>query len=235
MAERRLRTVALAVTMVVLVTTGGSAVGAATSPATAAAESPTEPAFLIDLEPDGDATVTLVVIYDLADDSDRQAFEALRDDPPEITGEFEQRLSRIANQTATDTGREMSVSGADATFETVDERGVVRVSAQWSQLASVSGEQLTLSEPFTSEFQPDRLFVVHSPDGYELTETSHTPAEQGSETVQWKSGTNLSGFSTTFTAGGLTSLDESLSTPLLVLLAFGLLVVVGYVGRRQLR
>ena len=235
MAERRLRTVALAVTLVVLVATGSSAVGAASSTSTKSLENPTEPAFVVDLEPDGDAIVTLVVTYDLADDSDQQAFEALRDDPSEITGEFEQRLSRIAAQTATDTGREMSVSGVDATFETVNERGVVRVSAQWNQLAEVSGDQLILSEPFTSEFQPDRLFVVSSPDGYGLTETSHAPAEQDSGTAQWNSGTSLSGFSTTFTADEPTNTDESLLTPLLVLLALGLLIAVGYAGRQRLR
>lgn len=230
MATRRLRTVALAVTMVVFVAT----VGAAGS-TVATAESPTEPAFVVDLEPDGDATVTLVVIYDLTDDSDQQAFDALEDDPAEITDDFEQRLSRIAAQTATDTGREMSVGGVEAEFETVDERGVVSVSAQWQQLAAVSGDQLTLSEPFASEFQPDRLFVVTPPEGYQLTETSHAPAEGTDGSAQWSSGSSLSGFTTTFVADGATSTDESLPTPLSTLLALGLLIAVGYAGRQRLR
>jgi len=220
--------------MVVLVATGGSAVAAASSAATTA-ENPTEPAFVVDLQPDGDATVTLVVVYDLADDSDQQAFNALRDDPSEITSEFEQRLSQIAARTATETGREMSVSGVEAGFETVDERGVIRVSAQWQQLADVSGDQLTLSEPFASEFQPDRLFVVNSPEGYELTETSHAPAEGTDGSAQWSSAATLSGFSTTFTADGSASTDESLPTPLATLLALGLLTAVGYAGRQRLR
>ena len=229
MAENRLRTVTLAVTIAVLVATVGT-----TGSAAAAAESTTEPAFVVGLEPDGDATVSLVVTYDLADDSDQQAFKTLRDDPSAITGEFEQRLSQVVARTAVETDREMSISGVDANFETVDRRGIVRVSAQWKQLADSSGEQLTLSEPFASDFQPDRRFVVNAPEGYELAKTSHTPATQEAGTAQWGSGTSLTGFSTTFTADGTTSTDESLPTPLSTVLLLGVLTAVGYAGWQRL-
>lgn len=134
--------------------------------------------------------------YDLADDADQQAFDQLREDPSNLTGNFEQRLSRIADRTATDTVREMTISDVSASVETRDGVGVIRVSAEWSNLASVSGDELTLTEPFASEFQPDRLFVVDPPEGYQLATSSHKPANTDAETVQWTSGSGIdvSGF-----------------------------------------
>jgi hypothetical protein len=235
MADRRLRTVALGITIAILVAASGSAISAASSTAATTVESPTEPAFVVDLQPDGDATVTLVVTYDLQDDGDQQAFDDLRDDSSEVTGAFEQRLSGVATRTADDTGREMAISDVSTTVETTDRLGIIRVSAQWSNLAVVSGDQLTLSEPFASEYHPDRLFVVNAPAGYEITETSHEPVDRTSGSAQWISGTNLSGFSTTLTADGSASTNESLPTPLATVLAMGLLTALGYAGRQRLR
>jgi len=223
--------VGLVVTLAVLAATGGSAIGPAS--ATPTSDTLSEPAFVVDLQPDGDATVSLVVTYDLTDDGDQQAFEQLRADPSNLTGNFEQRLSQIAARTATDTGREMSISDASATVETRDGVGVIRVDAEWSNLASVSGDELTLTEPFASEFQPDRLFVVTAPDGYQLTDSSHEPANQTDGSTQWASGADLSGFSTTFAASGVSS--ESLPTPLSTLLALGLVSALGYAGHHRLR
>lgn len=229
--SRRQRMVALAVTIAVLAATGGSAVAAASS--TQAVENPAEPAFIVDLQPDGDATVTVVVTYDLADDADTQAFEQLRADPSNLTGEFEQRLSRITARTGSDTGREMSISDVSANVETKDGVGVISISVEWSNLAAVDGDQLTLSEPFASEFQPDRQFVVTAPEGYQLSATTHEPAHRTDGTAQWTSGTDLSGFSTTFAASGVSS--ESLPTPLSTLLALGLVSTLGYAGHHRLR
>lgn len=172
--------------------------------------------------------MSLVVSYDLADDADQQAFDQLREDPSNLTGNFEQRLSRIADRTATDTVREMTISDVSASVETRDGVGVIRVSAEWSNLASVSGDELTLTEPFASEFQPDRLFVVDPPEGYQLATSSHKPANTDAETVQWTSGSgiDLSGFSTTFA----TDSSESLPIPLTTVLALGLVSALGYAG-----
>ncbi|WP_253738984.1 DUF7345 domain-containing protein [Halohasta salina] len=229
MSRRRPRVITLVMTLAVLAAAGGSAVGPAS--ATTSVDTLSEPAFVVDLQSDGDATVSLVVSYDLADDADQQAFDQLREDPSNLTGNFEQRLSRIADRTATDTGREMTISGVSASVETRDGVGVIRVSAEWSNLASVSGDELTLTEPFASEFQPDRLFVIKPPEGYQLATSSHEPANTDAETVQWTSGVDLSGFSTTFA----TDSSESLPTPLTTLLALGLVSALGYAGHHRLR
>ena len=231
MSGRRSRVLALVVTLAVLAAAGGSAIGPAS--ATTSADTLSEPAFVVDLQPDGDATVSLVVTYDLADDADQQAFEQLRADPSNLTGKFEQRLSQVAARTATDTGREMAISDVGATVETSDGVGVIRVSAEWSNLARASGDELTLTEPFASEFQPDRLFVVTPPDGYRLADSSHEPADRTDGTAQWTSGVDLSGFSTTFATTGVSS--ETLPTPLSTLLALGLASALGYAGHHRLQ
>jgi len=87
------------------------AVAAADGPATTTDAAPEESsAFVVELDADGDATVTLVLTYDLADGDDEAAFEALRDRPEEVTARFDDRMSRIADRTAAETDREMSVS-----------------------------------------------------------------------------------------------------------------------------
>lgn len=224
-------------------------IGAFLAPGAAALDDPgTEAAFeegsafVVALEPDGDATVTLVLTYDLADADDEAAFEELRERPEDVTARFDDRISRIADRTATQVDREMTVSDVRTEIESGDGTGVVRLSATWTNLAAVDGDRLVVSEPFASEFRPDRPFVLVAPDGYALADatvaadaTTSSGGESGDAvTAEWAAGTDLSGFSAAFAssdAAGVT--DGSLPTPLaptLALLAAGLL---GYVGWRR--
>ncbi|WP_280586323.1 hypothetical protein [Halorubrum sp. Boch-26] len=222
-------------------------IGTLLAPGAAALDGPgAEPAaeggsaFVVALEPDGDSTVSLVLTYDLADADDEAAFKDLRDRSEHVTKRFGDRLTRIAERTATETEREMGVSDVRADVESADGTGVVRLSATWTGLAAVDGDRLVVSEPFASEFRPDRPFVLVAPDGYALAdatvEADATTAPDGSEssTAEWGAGADLSGFSAAFApaeAGGVT--DDSLPTPLaptLALLAAGLL---GYAGWRR--
>lgn len=208
-------------------------VGAAESTAT---DRPTEPAFVVELAADGDATVTLVSTYDLADADDEQAFEELRADPSAITDAFEDRLAGVAERTAAETDREMSVGTATAAVETVGDRGVVRITAPWSNLATAAESQVRLAEPFASGFEPDRTFVVRPPAGYTLTETSHEPADETASAATWAGGTSLTGFEATFAGDGAGStLTETLPTPLTTLLALGVLTTLGYAGIHRRR
>ncbi|WP_418283961.1 DUF7345 domain-containing protein [Halorubrum sp. DTA46] len=225
-------------------------IGALLAPGVAALDDPgTEAAvedgsaFVVALEPDGDATVTLVLTYDLADADDEAAFEDLRERPENVTARFDDRISRIADRTATQVDREMTVSDVRTEIESGDGTGVVRLSATWTNLAAVDGDRLVVSEPFASEFRPDRPFVLVAPDGYALADATvdadATTASDGGDsgdavTAEWAAGTDLSGFSAAFApsdAAGVT--DGSLPTPLaptLALLAAGLL---GYAGWRR--
>ncbi|MFB6292729.1 MAG: hypothetical protein ABEH60_00520 [Halonotius sp.] len=199
----------------------------------AAADTQQGSAFVVDLQSDGNATVTLVVPYDLTSDAERQAFEELRADPTAITAPFEQRLSRIAARTATDTDREMRVGDAHADFETSGGQGIIRVSVDWIGLGNVSGNGVTLSEPFASGYQPNRPFVVHPPSGYTLTETSHEPAASTADAVRWASGASLAGFSTTFTGSNAGTVSDTLPTPLPTALLGGVVLTVVYTVRRR--
>jgi len=97
-----------------------------------------------------------------------------------------------------------------------------------------------VSEPFASEFRPDRPFVLVAPDGYALADATvsadaTSTTSGGSSTAEWTAGTDLSGFSATLAPSDATDgvTDGSLPTPLaptLALIAAGLL---GYVGWRR--
>lgn len=208
--------------------------GAATEPAIEEGS-----AFVVELEPDGDATVALVLTYDLADSDDETAFERLHENAGNATARFEERIAGIADRTTAATGREMAVANATVEASTTDGTGVVRVSASWTNLAAVDGDRLVVSEPFAGEFRPDRPFVLVAPDGYAITDATvdpdaMTPVEEtGPATAEWTAGTDLSGFSATIApadaAGGTT--DGSLPTPLaptLALVAAGLLAYAGW-------
>lgn len=222
---RRL-SVALAVA---LVATAGLA--ACVGPATAQ-EEPTE-AFVVDLEESGDATVTLVVTYDLASDDERAAFDGVRENAGDYADRYGERLTRIADRTAAETGREMRVADARVTVETVDDIGVVRLSVDWAGLAAVTDDRLVLDEPFESGFNPDRPLVVTGPDGYTVGESTVAPSTTDGEVAQFSAGSDLSGFEVTLVPTG----DETgatAPTPLVAVLALLSAVVVGYGGYRRL-
>jgi hypothetical protein len=219
-------------------------IGTLLAPGVAALDDPgAEPAieegsaFVVALESDGDATVTLVLTYDLDDASDEAAFENLREHPENVTAQFGDRMSRIVERTATQVDREMTVSDVRTEVESANGTGVVRLSATWTNLAAVDGDRLVVSEPFASEFRPDRPFVLVAPDGYALADATvdadATTAPDGSDAAaaEWTAGTDLSGFSAAFApsdAVGVT--DGSLPTPLaptLALLTAGLLAYAG--------
>lgn len=159
----------------------------------------TETAFIVELEENGDATVSLTLTYDLADEHDETAFEQLEADTSDAVDRFEHRLSRIASQAAQETDRDMRISAVDTTVRTVDEVGVVHLSVTWSNLAAVEDDRLTVNEPFASGFSTDRPFVLVAPDGYLVSDSAPSASGIGTSSVEWDAGTDLSGFSATMT------------------------------------
>jgi hypothetical protein len=215
-------------------------IGAAVAPGAVSAQEAVaddRSAFVVDVEEDGDATVSLSLTYALDDESDEAAFDRLREDTANVTQRFDERLSRIANRTASETGREMSVSDVEAAVTTTDGVGVLTLSATWSNLAAVEGDRLVVESPFANDFRPNRPFVLVAPDGYALTDTA-VPADRSEGPVtEWNAGTDLTGFSVTLAPseavdGATTS--ESLPAPLASVLAAGLVALLGYAGWRRL-
>lgn len=147
----------------------------------------------VDLQADGDATVTTTVTFDLTHDADRAAFRGLEANESTLAADYAARLRPVAAAVAEETGREMSVSGPAADLERHGDRGVVRLSAEWTGLAAVEDEILVLSAPFDDGFVTDRPLVVRVPDGYAVTSTAVEPATRSDGEVRWTA-PDLDGF-----------------------------------------
>lgn len=171
---------------------GGAGVASAEEP-------PPEDAFVVELQPDGDATVTVSVGFDLTTDGERAAFDELRENESARTAirdRFADRLATVANETEHDVDREMSVASPSVALSTTDDgaTGVVAISATWNGLAERQDGRLVVSEPFASGFAPDRRFVVRAPDGYALDATAPEPDSRTDRAATWSAGSELSEF-----------------------------------------
>ena len=184
----------------------GSGPGSAKSvgsivPAAEHAPQAADESFVVSLEDDGDATAAIVVQFDLTDEADREAFEALRANETkrsELETRTERRFRSIADGAAAETDREMTIEDASASFETVDggDRGIVTVSVAWSGFAATEadGDRLTLSEPLASGFAADQPVVLELPEGYALERATPAPSERTAEQVRWDADASLDGF-----------------------------------------
>lgn len=180
---------------------------AATEPVGAQTTTQSESVFVVTLDADGSATVTLRLTYNLTSDEQRAAFESLQNDTAirdRIESDFESRMRSITTDVADRTGRDVRTTGVAIGLETTSDEsiGVVELTATWQNIAAVNDDRVVLTEPFASGFTPDRRFVVVGPDGYTPTEVTPTPTESGSNAVAWTTGTDLDGFTATFVPDG---------------------------------
>lgn len=214
----------------------------ATAGPLAAAQTADEPAFVVVLDDDGSADITLRVTFDLATDEERQAFETLQEDEEArqaARDRFLSRLRAVANQAGNDTGRDMRVTDATVELSTSSdgETGIVELTASWSGLAAVEDDTLVLTEPFASGFSPERPFVLRAPDGYEIASARPSPDQQSASSATWQSGTELSGLSVELTptdGGGAQSGGQPGFGPLAAIAAL-LAAAAGAVARRRER
>lgn len=180
----------------------GLAVGAVGS--SVATDHHEEPAFLVDVDTDGDATVTVVLTYDLADENEQEAFETLREGDEsheDLRDRFESQMGELATDTATQTDREMSISDAELDlYTTADDVGVAELSVRWHGLAAVNDDSVTVTEPFAGGFAPDRQFVLAGPENYEPTAVMPDASGSDDGTLVWNADSDLDGFEVTFTA-----------------------------------
>ncbi len=225
---------------VVLVCTGllaTPAVGAST------ASQPTEtdePTLHVDLTAEGDATVSLVSVYDLTDEDERDAFESLaadEDDRTELLDRFGDRLQSVAANAETD--REMSVTTEAIDLRTTDDRGIVVLTVEWGAIAAVDDGQLTLTEPFASGYETDRTLVVTGPEGSTIESATPEPTETTDSQAAWDAGTDLDGFEVTMAlsdddADDGAAADDSVPGFGIGATAVALLAVLGVgIGRRR--
>lgn len=173
----------------------------ATAPvaATHQADDTVHPALTVSLEPDGSATVTVRLTFDLETDAEREAFTSLEGDADAKAQErdrFAARLDQVAADASNATGREMRIENTTISIERADDgqTGVVTFVLDWTNLAHVDGDRLVLTEPFTSDYTADRTVTVRAQDGYRIAETTPEPDSTGDRQASWEAGTDLDGF-----------------------------------------
>ena len=155
------------------------------------------PALVVDVADDGDVDLTIVMTYDLANESDHEAFETLQTDEEALAAlesRFADRMDGIATATATRVDRDVVATDEAVELATSDDTGIVRLSVTLENLAAVEDGRLVLTEPFASGFATDRPVVVHAPAGYEVADVSPTPTDQTEGTLTWESNTAFGGF-----------------------------------------
>ena len=215
-ARRRVRFTCLLVVIALLVT---APVAAATgTEANQLSESvPNEPAFVVALDANGSAHVTLTVTFDLTTESEREAFQALRENETaheRRTEQFAARMEAIATTATNETGRTMQIRNGAISFTERNDTGIVALSVTWDGLAAETGDRLVLREPFDSEFTTDRSFRIIGPDGYELTSVTPKPTNQTQNAATWNAGTEFETFEATFApASDAASDNEGESSP----------------------
>jgi hypothetical protein len=186
-------------------------ISSATAVPAAAAEHDDEQ-FLVELDAEGDADLTVTYTYDLETDSERAAFEELESNETvrqEAASRFQNRMQGVADRASNETGRSMSVTDVNIEVASNDGVGIVTLSVAWENLAAVEGEQLTVTEPFASGFEPNRTFTVAGPDGYEITSTNPSPDDSSEGSVTWSAGTSLDGFEVVAEGSDSTTTDGS--------------------------
>lgn len=199
--RERVRFGCVLVALVLLVTAPAAATVGAAQSTESAASLPAEPAFVVELDADGSARMTLVTAFDLTTDSEREAFEALRANETarmQRTDRFATSMQAIASRAENSTGREMEIRDPVIAFSTTNDVGIVALSVTWDGLAAQDGDRLVLREPFASGFEIERPFRVVAPDDYELVTATPSPTTQRQNSATWSANTQLEGFETTF-------------------------------------
>lgn len=155
------------------------------------------PALVVDVADTGNVDLTIVMAYDLANESDREAFEILQTDEEalaDLESRFADRMDGIATATSTRVDRDVVATEERVELETSDDTGIVRLSVTMENLAAVQNDTIVLTEPFASGFATDRPVVVHAPAGYDVADASPTPTDQTDGTLTWESNTAFDGF-----------------------------------------
>lgn len=215
-----------------------ASVAATSVPVGAASTSAGGPAFVVAVDADGDADVTLRLPIDLRDGADSETLARVEQNGSAYAEQFRDRLARVAAETESETGRSMAVSAASVDVSTANSTAIVELSATWEGLAAVDGDHLAMAEPFASGFEPAQRFVVRPPEGY--TVASATPAPDGGtdDAVAWSAGSDLDGFRAEFAPADGADGEATAAGPMP---GFGLgiglvaLLAIGALGRRAVR
>lgn len=157
------------------------------------------PTFQIDLNRDGSAQVSILMVYHLDTDDERLAFQTLQNDSEaraDARDRFTSRMSTVASDASTAIGRQMTVSEAAIDLSVSDDGslGIVRLSVAWSNFAGLNDGELVVTEPLASGLQIDRQVVMTLPDGYTVMSVTPEADAVSDGRLVWRPGTDFSGF-----------------------------------------
>lgn len=153
--------------------------------------------FLVELDATGDAEMSLTFAYDLASEDEQAAFEEIQGNDSAqaaIAERFENRMATVAADASAATDRNMTVGNAALDLQQSGDVGLVTISIEWSNLAAVDGDRLTVTEPFASGFEPEQPLTVVAPEGFDVTQVTPEPASSDDGTATWERGTSLETF-----------------------------------------
>ena len=164
----------------------------------ASTDGPVTDGVVVDLDGEGNAVVTVAVSFDLTVEEEKSDFEAFAGSETEQQAQLEQyesRLSNVATEVESRTGREMDVTNASISTQTSDdeERGLVVLQATWEGLAANNDGQLVLGAPFDGGFNADRMVAVRPPEQHRVVSTAPEPAREG-EQLLWSDNQSLDEF-----------------------------------------
>lgn len=199
------------VVAVVLASTVAGVGGAATVTADSAQPVDEQPMLHVDLTASGDATVTLVSVYDLTDDDERAAFQALQNDTAaqdDLRQRYQERMASVAEAAGEDPA---VVTDPAIELNSDGDTGVVRLSVTWEGLAAVNNDTMTVSEPFASGYDADRPVVITAPEGATVESVTPEPDTESETRIKWEAGTEFTGMNLTFDTSEVTNSTEQTS------------------------
>ena len=166
-----------------------------------------DPSLVVEVQPDGDAVVTLTATYDLTSEEERDAFRSLQNDDrarENASQRYADRLQLVAENANDEVDREMRVpaDGASVTLEERGEVGVAHFAATWENLAAVDGDRLVVTEPFASGYETDRPVTIVTPEGYQIASAIPSPDGEDGASATWDAGTSLEGLEVTMESDG---------------------------------
>lgn len=182
----------VAVICVLALTVGlfaGAGVGAAQEP------EPVDGRFLVELEADGDAQISLETEYNLSNDAERRAFESVHENESvrqQAAAQVQQDTEYVNNVADEETDRDMSVGEVTVETSVDGDVGTVAYRFTWENLAATEDGRLVLAEPFSLYDELDRKLVVVVPEEYEITSATPEPNEQNATSASWEGFTSFS-------------------------------------------
>lgn len=174
----------------------------------------------VDVEPDGDASITIWYRFDLSVDEEQAAFSEIQADEElqgNLTDEIHEWLSSVAEDTSAKTDRDMEIGSPYFVIEEIDGSGIVSFNAPWSNLAAVDEDEIDVivTEPFASGFVDSYDFelVAMSDSWHGFKSVTPEPLMEGSvNSLTWEDGTDFSEFEVVVSFGE--PVPDNTSTPM---------------------